>query len=1036
MHTLIEGCRCLCALTVLSLCAVSYAQPLEVPNASFESCNAGASAPEGWTLSGGLGAYRNEAADGTRYIELTGNGATHDCNYWRTDDLAFEPATLYQMNFKARRVSGSGGCATSGPVFCNRDLFEIDDCWKDCRSLFVTPSNPRTGDLWLRFGQWEVNGSVAYDDVRIVKAQAVYRSRDGLLLGEGERICDGRYTFHAPFDSLWTNHARPLARNNCFFNTTRWVFASGSEVVYRHSIGDLTQTGGSVDVGIGYYEQGTLVIEASVDGNAWETIGSLSERNQVSFAVPARLYPAREIWIRLATRAARDIAGDSDLGSFQLYDYSYSASLENAPADFRGATRYAAIEETDPRLEVQLTGFGDAIPGGDNTVTALVRNLTQSPIAAFPRMTIVGRAGRIHERVKQELRPGDNEIRLAYLVRSTGMNDAVFSLGKDIRFRASSTFEVSDLYTTDFGELMPDSTSDVGLWWASSGWKISATRPVPERRGSAIRIAAARNEAEAAQFVVRPSVPLHGFNAVPEPLSGPGGAVIPQDRITLSRVRYVDIERPTDKTGAVGLWPDPLPPFSAPINVPAATNQPVWVCVKVPKDIPCGIYKGSIQLSGDGYAAKVPLEVEIFDFALPDRMSCTTAFGFSLGTAFQYQGVAEPEHKRLLCDQYLRVLSDHHITPYDPAPLDDIVCTWPEIPPEPRTPGQIAALRPSFDWTAWDAAMEKAVREYHFNSFRLPSPGLGGGTFHARSEPELCGFAENTPEYQVLFNSYYQQIEAHLREKGWLDMGYTYWFDEPDPKDYEFVMNGFRKLKEAAPGIVRMLTEQVEPALVGGPNLWCPVSPEFAFDAAETRRAEDEKFWWYVCTGPKAPYVTLFIDHPGTEMRVWLWQTWQRKIDGILIWATNYWHSPEAYPDALQNPYEDPMSWTTGYSTPSGARLAWGNGDGRFLYPPEAAAAGNPPQPVLDPPVATIRLEMLRDGIEDYEYHTILKRLLAEKGATVPEKERQELAALLEVPAEVTSSMTEFTKDPGPIERRHEAIARAIVSLENRQANQ
>jgi len=138
--------------------------------------------------------------------------------------------------------------------------------------------------------------------------------------------------------------------------------------------------------------------------------------------------------------------------------------------------------------------------------------------------------------------------------------------------------------------------------------------------------------------------------------------------------------------------------------------------------------------------------------------------------------------------------------------------------------------------------------------------------------------------------------------------------------------------------------------LIGGPNIWCPLTPSYDAKVAAERRPAGEEFWWYICTGPKAPYCTLFIDHPGTELRVWLWQTWQRRIDGLLIWQTNYWTSSAAYPDpaAPQNPYEDPMGWVSGYSTPAGVRQPWGNGDGRFLYPPESAADGRPTAPVLE----------------------------------------------------------------------------------------
>jgi hypothetical protein len=295
----------------------------------------------------------------------------------------------------------------------------------------------------------------------------------------------------------------------------------------------------------------------------------------------------------------------------------------------------------------------------------------------------------------------------------------------------------------------------------------------------------------------------------------------------------------------------------------------------------------------------------------------------------------------------------------------------------------------------------------------------------------LLGFTEDTLHYKVLFNSYCTQIQEHLLQKGWLDEAFVYWFDEPAPKDYEFVMNGFRKLKGAAPGITRMLTEQVEPELIGGPDIWCAVSNQYKHEPAEERRKHGEKFWWYVCTGPKAPYCTLFIDHPGTELRVWLWQTWQRKIEGILVWQSNYWTSSAAYPDSgnPQNPYEDPMGWRSGYSTPRGEKRPWGNGDGRFIYPPESAADAHPSGPVLEGPVDSIRWEMLRDGIEDYEYLVMLKKLIEANKNKLNAGRLGKYNFLLEVPQDITSDMTTFTKDPAPIEARRDVIARAISEL-------
>ena len=123
------------------------------------------------------------------------------------------------------------------------------------------------------------------------------------------------------------------------------------------------------------------------------------------------------------------------------------------------------------------------------------------------------------------------------------------------------------------------------------------------------------------------------------------------------------------------------------------------------------------------------------------------------------------------------------------------------------------------------------------------------------------------------------------------------------------------------------------------------------------------------------------------------------------------------------------MGWRTGYSTPKGEKRPWGNGDGRFIYPPEAAADANPSEPVLEGPVDSIRWEMLRDGIEDYEYMVILKKLIEANEDKLDTRRLQTYNALLEVPEGITSNMTTFTKDPAPIEARRDRIAHAISEL-------
>lgn len=229
-----------------------------------------------------------------------------------------------------------------------------------------------------------------------------------------------------------------------------------------------------------------------------------------------------------------------------------------------------------------------------------------------------------------------------------------------------------------------------------------------------------------------------------------------------------------------------------------------------------------------------------------------------------------------------------------------------------------------------------------------------------------------------------------------------------------------------------MLTEEPNEALGRAVDIFCPLTPAYLPREAEKLRAQGTRFWWYVCTAPKAPYCTEFLDHPASDLRVWHWQTWQQKVVGTLVWHSNYWTSECAYPDQPQNPYEDPQCYVSGYSTPKGAKRFWGNGDGRFIYPPLAAAVpgASCASPVLEPPVSSIRWEMLREGVEDYEFLYLLRERLQSQRAKLSAEQIRHYETLLEVPESIAKDMTTFTTDPAPIYERRAAVAAAIEELE------
>ena len=1140
---------------------MAFGQANLLANCGFEE---GDKTPAGWSLSQGRGEWLKQGGNGdSACVTVEGDGVGD--NAWFSAPLTFQPGRIYRLSFCARSANAGSGTVVSGPTFANVDIGVPGKAWTQYEQVFAAPWRKDELTAPVRFGQWQMKGRAYFDDVRLSKVEAVHAMSGDLVMGEGEKIEGNHYTFDAPFGSECRNHSRPLFGFTAHYNSERWCFSEGVSVTYRHDLAGRKLLSGTVGLECGYYVSGRLMADVSSDAKEWHHVGVLTNAGNVKLVLPAALFPADAVYVRL--RGAKPPC------QLQLYGYTFQGDADGAPLSFDGSTRYIETEASMPKVRVQVRGLGDAIPGGENLVELNVQNATGAPLETEARV-IFSRPG---ENARTNAVPvaiagsGAFELRIPYEVPGVGAWQMEVCLGDG--FTARSAVRVPEFYNDAYGEVIPVNNPKLNLWRASSGWKIPQYRSLPRQIAKSLVLRVAKNEWEAVQLVVAPNEALTNVAVSVSDLAF-GKSRIPAADVQVLRVGYVPVTQTTDSAGTRAAWPDPLLPQGAePVTVEAGRNQPYWIRVRASKDLPAGIYRGTVTVQAEGVKVTAVLNVEVYDFALPDTLTCETAFGFNPETVWRYHKVTDPVQRRGVLDAYLRSLGEHRLSPYNPAPMDGWSVTWKGLCPwrggvidtkekaegksslfvndaseqdncaavyreavtlpkkgfkvafkhktdrphpflfsvnylradgawmsgrntdivvEGKTewqslervlnafpsgaascrfsiyaagyqeqgtgvgglwldalsvtdaatgqelveggsfePADAKAVTPVFDWAAWDAAMELAFATNRFNTFQMQIEGLGGGTFHARHEPVFLGYPESSPEYDILFGKYLKGIETHLREKGWLDKAFVYWFDEPDPKDYAFVTNGFAKLKRHAPGLRRMLTEQVEKDLAEGPNVWCPLTPSLNVEGLEERRAAGDQFWWYICCSPKAPYATEFIDHPGTELRVWLWQTWAERVSGILIWETVWWTSDTAYPDPAspQNPYLDPMSWTSGYGVAKGSKRPWGNGDGRFLYPPLAAANGKPSAPVLEGPVESLRLEMLRDGIEDYEYFVILKRLLAEKGAKLDSRTRMNVETLLKVPAEVSAGLTHFTKDPITIETHRDKLARAIVDL-------
>ncbi len=324
----------------------------------------------------------------------------------------------------------------------------------------------------------------------------------------------------------------------------------------------------------------------------------------------------------------------------------------------------------------------------------------------------------------------------------------------------------------------------------------------------------------------------------------------------------------------------------------------------------------------------------------------------------------------------------------------------------------INALDVQLDFSDFDFAAHKYLDEFGFSGFRVKIAQLRQGPFIGREAGWFSGFINGTDEYKKLITLYLKQFQDHLEANGWLGKEYLYWVDEPKQKDYNFVRQGMKTINEAAPKLTRFITENNPgPEIMDVTDIGCPVLAKFDPVKSKDWIAKGRQMWSYLMTWPKEPHLNLFIDADAINLRMWSWMSYRYHLSGILVWNSNAWNAEGCSPPGvLQNIWEDPMTYMDGHGTPAGSAAEYGNGDGMFFYPPNHDP-NNDKTKYMTGPVPSLRLEILREGLDDYDYLIMLENCV--KNARNDQLNLAKKAKpLLNFGAEVFVNEQNYTKDP------------------------
>ena len=480
-----------------------------------------------------------------------------------------------------------------------------------------------------------------------------------------------------------------------------------------------------------------------------------------------------------------------------------------------------------------------------------------------------------------------------------------------------------------------------------------------------ITVSGAGNEHVPFQVVITTDVPPgwrpkapDGFFITVTDLTSSSGKVIPQKQVSLFLEHYIQIYAMSSPIGATGYWPDALAPlkesFSMQAQYAVVGNRPIWIDIAIPTGTAAGKYTGKITvLKDENPLETLAIQLEVYSFSLPEQTHLITYFNISkdeLGRLYN-KPASNPEIEQL-SQSYFDLLFTHRLETWFNEPLV----------PELTLKGENVELK--FNDQRYD---------YYMNKLKTKRVILESGPHELVSQIKVEPFS---PTFNKIVKSYLTAVDSYFRKNGWTDrLVFNSPIDEPNTKkDYEETRQWAILVHEAAPGVHFLSTESpvsdnpewgtfrgyVDNFCVHGNSLNDPKVKQALLE----EQAKGGEATWYISCDQAYPQPNYFIDAPAMDPVMVPWITAHYHMNGILYWAANFWNQT---PD----PWLDPVTYISGFDCSNGWVL---NGEGSLIYPGDHTKTYTG-QPNVIGPVSSIRLELLREGIEDYEYLWMLKDL-------------------------------------------------------------
>jgi hypothetical protein len=448
---------------------------------------------------------------------------------------------------------------------------------------------------------------------------------------------------------------------------------------------------------------------------------------------------------------------------------------------------------------------------------------------------------------------------------------------------------------------------------------------------SPVTLTAAGREWISTQWIATPApgFDMHKVSVSIDPFKGDHGNRIDTGSCRIEQLRYLQNFKRGKTSGF--LYPDPLSPqdtanMQAYPSEMARANSSFVVSVQVPDQQPAGVYHSQITFTiNDGLTVSRPITLQVYDFSLPHQTHTSTGLFTDLSS--------NP------LDQHLAMVDDlasFRITQGMPFQWNETTLLRRH---EFSEEGYAQTRGP-----VMQESLIQTIKLLHDRGLKVTSvvtPWADSYRWYRNQEPELAW-----KHMQAFWETFY----PILKDQGVLDEVYARMIDEVKGDELPRVRELANMYRQYAPQIRLMVTAIGTPdrellsRAIGIADIWSPSSRYFAraIDFYKERISAGEEVWPYI-------HDHAFLQTDSAGPRLFFWMIQRYGAQGATYFSIrratvkHTWFGLEQHTD----------TWA---------------GDGDLYF--------NPPDDSNQPLWHSIRLHMIRDGIEDREYFWLMNHLL------------------------------------------------------------